>query len=132
MIEGEREIETGGDSYELQVVFEAGSAEEFGLKLRVGEEEETVLSYRPDDGLFRFNRERSGIGPGGERRVSVELAEGRLSLRIFVDKSSVEAFIGDGEYVLTGRIYPRPQSLGIKVFAKGLCKLKSLRKWDIR
>ncbi|QYR22305.1 glycoside hydrolase family 32 protein [Paenibacillus sp. sptzw28] len=131
-LEGERDIESGGDSYELQIVFEAGNAEEFGVKLRVGGEEETVLSYRPDDGLFRFNRERAGIGPGGERRVQVGLAEGRLSLRIFVDKSSVEAFIGDGEYVVTGRIYPRPQSLGIKVFAKGLCKLESFRKWDIR
>ncbi|MFM9277224.1 glycoside hydrolase family 32 protein [Paenibacillus jiagnxiensis] len=133
VLTGEQTLETGGDSYELQAVFqfEAGITEEFGLKIRVGSGEETVLSYRPNDGLFRFNRDRSGIGPGGERRVHLGLQEGRLELRIFVDKSSVEVFIGDGEYVLTGRIYPGPESLGIQAFAEGTCSLVSFRKWDI-
>nr|WP_251375751.1 glycoside hydrolase family 32 protein [Paenibacillus sp. YPG26] len=128
-------IHTSGDSYELQVEFEAGSAEEFGLKLRVGTEEETVLSYRTDEQLFSVNRDKSGLGPGGERRVQVQLDEGRLRLRIFVDKSSVEVFIGAGEYVVTARIYPGPQSLGIQAFAKGTAgtaKLVSLYKWDIQ
>ncbi|MFB5759632.1 glycoside hydrolase family 32 protein [Paenibacillus medicaginis] len=133
VLTGEQTLETGGDSYELQAVFEfeAGKTEEFGLKLRVGGGEETVLSYRPGDGLFRFNRDRSGIGPGGERRVYLGQDDGRLELRIFVDKSSVEVFIGDGEYVLTGRIYPGPKSLGICAFAEGACSLVLFRKWDI-
>ncbi|SEK02377.1 glycoside hydrolase family 32 protein [Paenibacillus polymyxa] len=133
LLTGEQIMETSGDSYELKAVFEfeAGHTEEFGLKLRVGDEEETVLSYRPDDGLFRFNRERAGIGPGGERRVPLGLQEGRLELRIFVDKSSVEIFIGDGEYVLTGRVYPGMESTGIRAFASGKCTLASFQKWDI-
>ncbi|MNX52791.1 Sucrose-6-phosphate hydrolase [compost metagenome] len=125
------DIQTSGDSYELQAEFQAGSAEEFGLKLRVGTEEETVLSYRPEEGLFSLDRDNSGQGPGGERRVRVGLTDGLLKLRIFVDKSSVEVFIGDGEHVVTARIYPGPQSLGIQAFAKGTAKLVSLYKWDI-
>lgn len=125
------DIQTMGDSYELITEFEAGDSEEFGLKLRVGAEEETVLSYRPGEGVFSLNRDNSGVGPGGERRVHVRLTEGRLKLRIFVDKSSVEIFIGDGEHVITARIYPGPHSLGIQAFAKGSAKLVSLYKWDV-
>ncbi|MHC2204388.1 beta-fructofuranosidase [Paenibacillus sp. PvR053] len=131
-LEGERDMEAGGDCYELQVVFEASEAEEFGLKLRVHGEEETVLSYRPDDKLFRFNRDRAGIGPKGERSAEVELIDGKLALRIFVDKSSVEVFIQDGEKVMTGRIYPGPEALGIKAYSNGHCRIESLHKWDIR
>lgn len=131
-LEGERDMETGGDCYELQVVFEASEAEEFGLKLRVHGKEETVLSYRPDDKLFRLNRDHAGIGPKGERCAEVELTDGKLKLRIFVDKSSVEVFIQDGEKVMTARIYPGSESLGIKAYSKGPCKMSSFRKWDIR
>ncbi|CAM3040334.1 glycoside hydrolase family 32 protein [Paenibacillus sediminis] len=131
-LDGERDMGTSGDSYEIQAVFKAEEGtEEFGLKLRVGDGEETILSYRPDGEMFSFIRDRSGIGPGGERRVRVSLTKGTLLLRIFVDKSSVEVFIGDGEHVVTSRIYPGPESLGIKAFAKGACTLTSFHKWDI-
>lgn len=33
--------------------------------------------------------------------------------------------------ILTGRIYPGPESLGIRAFAAGTCSLVSFRKWDI-
>jgi beta-fructofuranosidase len=131
LLERERDMEVYGDSYELQVVFEAGDAEEFGLKLRANGDEETVLSYRPEDKLFRFNRDRSGIGPKGERKTEVGLEEGKLDLRIFVDRSSVEVFIQQGEKVMTGRIYPGDKSLGIKAYAKGACRIESFQKWDI-
>ncbi|HUC92894.1 MAG TPA: glycoside hydrolase family 32 protein [Paenibacillus sp.] len=132
-VDGERDMQVSGDSYELHVVFWPESAGEFGLKLRVNGEEETVLAYRPDEQLFRFNRDRSGIGLGGERRTAVALEEGRLELRVFVDKSSVEVFLQDGRKVMTGRIYPGQESLGIRAFAlDGSCRIESFRKWDIR
>lgn len=130
-LNGEHVLPVGGDCYELEAVFDAGDAREFGMRLRVGDGEETVLSYRPDDMLLRFNRERSGVGPGGERRAETELEDSKLRLRVFVDKCSVEAFVGDGEKVMTGRIYPGPESTGIRIFSVGSCRLVSLRKWDI-
>ncbi|MBU5440923.1 glycoside hydrolase family 32 protein [Paenibacillus sp. MSJ-34] len=131
-LDGERMLECSGDCYELEAVFEALDAEEFGLLLRKQGQEETVVAYRPSEQLVRFNRDRSGIGPQGERRTNVALQNGRLALRIFVDRSSVEVFIQEGEKVMTGRIYPGAQSVGIGVFARGMCRLVSLRKWDIR
>jgi beta-fructofuranosidase len=43
----------------------------------------------------------------------------------------VEIFIGDGEYVLTGRVYPGMESTGIRAFASGKCTMVSFQKWDI-
>ncbi len=63
--------------------------------------------------------------------MPVGLHEGCLELRIFVDKSSVGIFIGDGEYVLTERVYPGLESLGIRAFASGKCTIVSFQKWDI-
>lgn len=153
LLDGELGIGAGGDSYELQLEFEVQDAREFGVKLRIGAgadggagseagsesragsgngSEETVLAYEPGSGLLRFNRDRSGIGPGGERRAAVALANGKLALRIFVDKSSVEVFAGDGEVVMTGRIYPGKDSLGLSLFSDGACTVSVCRKWDIR
>ncbi|WP_082198445.1 glycoside hydrolase family 32 protein [Bacillus sp. FJAT-26390] len=131
-LSGVKDMEVSGDCYELEVVFQAEQAEEFGLKLRVGGEEETVLSYRQAEGRFRFNRDRSGVGLGGERRTKVALKDGLLTLRVFVDKSSVEVFIQGGEKVMTGRIYPGAGSLGIQAYAEGSCSMVSFKKWDIK
>ncbi|WP_341279906.1 glycoside hydrolase family 32 protein [Paenibacillus sp. FSL H8-0537] len=131
---GEQLLAAQGECYELEVVLRTGSAREFGLKLRTnGAGEETVLAYDAEEGLFRFNRDRSGIGQGGERRTDIALAEGGdLSLRIFVDQSSVEVFLQGGEKVMTGRIYPGEASTGIAAFALGgTSTLVSLKKWNI-
>ncbi|MDQ8734061.1 glycoside hydrolase family 32 protein [Paenibacillus sp. LHD-38] len=132
LLTGVKDMEACGDCYELEVVFQADQAEEFGLKLRVHGGEETVLSYRQTEGIFRFNRDKSGIGLGGERRTKVALKDGLLALHIFVDKSSVEIFIQGGEKVMTCRVYPGSNSLGIQAYAEGLCSMVSFKKWDIK
>lgn len=133
-VTGDYKLDTTGDAYELELEFEADTAEEFGIKLRVNEDaqEETVISYRPEEGLLILDREQSGIGPGGQRKASVPMQDRTLKLNIFVDKSSVEVFAGRGEVVMTARIYPSELSDGIKLFSKGACRVKALRKWDIR
>lgn len=101
-IDGEKNLDTYGDCYELEVEFEGGKAEEFGLKIRKGDNEETILSYKRDESLFIFDRNESGIGPKGERKINVALKNNKLKLRVFVDVSSVEIFINDGEKVMSG------------------------------
>jgi beta-fructofuranosidase len=129
--EGERNLDAYGDSYEIEASFDARSATEFGLKLRTGYGEETVLSYNRAKKIFSFDRNKSGIGPKGEKHTEVELDDNVLTIRAFVDKCSVEVFINDGRKVMTGRIYPSKDSKGIRIFSRGACKLLSLKKWDI-
>lgn len=131
-VDGEINPDIQGDCYELEIIFDGKDAKEFGIKLRVGYEEETILSYSNEDNLLRFNIDKSGIGPKGERRTEVLLKDNKLKLQIFVDKSSVEIFINDGEKVMTSRIFPHKDSNGIKIFSKGESNVISLKKWDIQ
>lgn len=128
---GEKTLETSGDSYEIMLSAAPEDASEFGLRLRLGATEETVLSYNTLTGVFRFNRDKSGRGPKGVRTTRIGLSEGRLKLRIFVDRCSLEVFLNDGEKVMTGRIYPGKQSLGIGLFSSGGWSTFDLKKWDL-
>lgn len=132
-LDGELPLDISGDCYELQVEFEPGTAAQFGLKLRCdgAGKEETVIAYDHSEGVLVLDRDRAGIGPGGRRKATVSLTDGRLRLRIFMDKSSVEIFAGDGEVVMTARIYPGPASLGMALFSTGECRVHRLRKWDL-
>jgi beta-fructofuranosidase len=125
---GEKLMDITGDSYEIIVIFEAQSSSEFGIKLRVNEKEETVLSFY--NNIFSFNRNKSGIGPMGTRSTEIKLIDNKLKLQIFVDKCSVEVFINDGEKTMTGRIYPSSDATSIKLFSRNECNIVSLKKWE--
>lgn len=115
----------------LDVRIHAGDSTHFGLKLRLGKDEETVLSY--DVGLSRLtlDREKSGQGPGGRRSISLSLDQGVLALHILLDMSSIEVFAAGGQKVMTGRIYPKAASDAIEVFSNKRCRILHIQKWDI-
>ncbi|MGG1555406.1 glycoside hydrolase family 32 protein [Paenibacillus ferrarius] len=127
-----------GDALELIAVFDtrqAGGAAEFGLKLRCSADgaEHTKVAYAMADRTLRVDRTYAGAGEAGVCEVQLEpLPDGRLKLHIFLDRSSVELFIGDGVRTVTNRIYPAPDSLGVKLFASGgACLLESLDVWRL-
>ncbi|MFP5116200.1 glycoside hydrolase family 32 protein [Bacillaceae bacterium C204] len=122
-----------GYVYELLAEFSDSTAEEFGLELRVGEIEKTVIKYDAVAKKVVFDRTESGKSFAEEfgtvRKCMLD-AE-KISFQIFVDVSSVEVFVNNGEEVFTGRIFPDENSNGIRVFARGgQTKVKAV-KWDI-
>jgi sucrose-6-phosphate hydrolase SacC (GH32 family) len=127
-----------GKGLEIQAVFEPGTASEFGLKVRVGKGEETLVGYDTKRGMVFVDRTRSGrsdFHPKFADRHSGPLAAqpGRIRLHIFVDRSSVEAFAGEGETVLTDLIFPSSASQGLELFASGgSAKLVRLDVWKLR
>ncbi|MCX7774228.1 MAG: GH32 C-terminal domain-containing protein, partial [Clostridia bacterium] len=153
MLLGQHILPVEGDCFELEAVFnfysgskarlpkQAKDEDDFnrtlslGIMLRVGNDEHTTVKLDKDhhkgEGVLTLDRTHSGAGPGGIRQAPVCLKEGRLKLRIFVDKSSVEVFINDGETVMTARIYPQQASRGIVLFSDGVCELEALNKWDL-
>ena len=54
---------------------------------------------------------------GTQRRVHLE--NGLQELEIFVDRSSIEIFVNDGEYVLTARIFPTESETGFVYETEG-------------
>lgn len=88
-----------GENYEY-FVFEAlakNIKESFKINLR----SDVSLSY--DDGILRLNMCDSSFGRD-TRQVKINVIS---DLRIYSDKSSLEIFINEGEYVLTSRVYSK-------------------------
>jgi beta-fructofuranosidase len=131
--DGEQLLPFTGECYELEAKFDVQHSKTFGLKLRATEQKEyyTELRYDSAFNLFTLNREHSGEGEGGARQTRIELEQGKLNLRIFVDKSSVEVFLQQGAKVLTARIYPPDGARNIMLFSDGTCRLDSLTIWEL-
>ncbi|MGO4270454.1 glycoside hydrolase family 32 protein, partial [Paenibacillus sp. TAF58] len=130
--------EIHGDALELIVVFDTNQSAddaEFGLLLRCSEDasEYTEVSYSAADRKLRVDRIHSGKGDVGVSEVDLNpLEDGRIKLQIFIDRSSVELFANNGLKTVTNRIYPKPDSQGIKLFARnGEAFLESLDTWKL-
>ena len=119
-------------SYEIIAVFEFDyDAEDFGIKVRKSQANETVIEYSPSSGDLILDRTQSGdcsFHDAFARTHTVQVkADRNLKLNVFVDSSSVEVFANDGEQVITDLIFPEWEDQGIEVFARGeAVRLQSL------
>ena len=109
---------------ELDVEFHNQDAKQFGVELRTGEAERTIISYDAATCELTLDRTQSGVSCAeayGTTRTCVLNAsqDQPLKLHIFMDTSSIEVFVNDGEEVFTSRIFPRLDSDGITFFASG-------------
>jgi beta-fructofuranosidase len=91
------------------------------------------LRYDAREKKVLLDRSMSGqpVGEayGATRQCSVEGS--KMKIHMFVDVSSVEIFVNDGEEVFTSRIFPRADSDEIRFFANGGSATFIAEKWDI-
>lgn len=122
-----------GNSVELELAIEAEANSVFGVKIGCSPDgmEETLLTFNGPEGKLILDRTRSGQGVGGIRKAPVQLQDGRLLLRIFIDNSCIEIFINDGEQVMSARFYPGEDSDRILFFGDGSAVLEKLNKWEM-
>lgn len=127
--------EISGDTYELKIELKK-IEENFSINLRVSEDEKerTTISYNYSENSLTLNRDFSGEGYRGERKVYLDrdLENGGLkNLHIFMDSSSVEIFLNDGAEVFTARIYPDAQSKKIKIICEKEIEIEKLEFYSI-
>ena len=111
---------------DIRATLRPGSASRMGLKVLTNANgDETVVSYDVAAGTLSIDRTKSGAaaaalaGFPGVHSAPVALRDGRLNLRILVDRSLVEVFAQGGERTIADQVYPTPGSDGLKVFADG-------------
>lgn len=132
-----RPLPLQGDRLELQVELDlAGSdAERFGLALRCDPkgQEQTRLYVDAQAGRLVLDREQAGRGVTGVRSIPLAPGQARVKLQLFLDRSSLEVFVDDGAWVLSSRLYPRPDSQGLALFAHdGQARFGELQAWTLR
>jgi fructan beta-fructosidase len=135
---GTSALSTRGKALEIIAEFQVGTASQFGLKVRTGSGEETLVGYDAPGGDVFVDRTNSGqvsfsnLFPSRET-APLQAKDGRVKLHIFVDWSSVEVFGDDGQTVITDQIFPMPSSDGLALFANGgTARLVSLQIWPLR
>lgn len=123
--------------FELEAEFQPTSEAVFDLKLLFHDQEETVLRLDFPARQLTLDRRRSGnVGfheqfPG-TAAGPLRLLDGRVKLRVFVDTSSVEVFVNDGETVLTSLILPSTSDgrLDLRV-TQGELRQANIRAWKL-
>ncbi|MGE5647660.1 MAG: glycoside hydrolase family 32 protein [Acidobacteriota bacterium] len=116
-----------GDSLEIQAVFTFAGARSVGLRLRSpGSGKGFRVGYGP----------RPGIGDGallaGEAHTVLGFVK-QLRLRVFLDKTVVEAYANDGTAAIFTPLGPGPHGLGIEAYAEGgAARLESFQAWPLK
>ena len=124
-------------SSEIIATMSPGDAREFGLQVRVGPHERTIIGYEVASQRIFIDRSQSGRVDFNERfpgrqRAPLVLGARPLRLRVLLDRSSVEVFAGDGERVLSDQIFPAGGSLGLRAYARGgTAVIEQADLWDL-
>ena len=114
----------------------AGIFQKFAVRFAQNENYQTSLSFRPHEGVLKVDRKFSGSRRAiiHQRRCLVHDAnakKGELKLRVILDRFSVEAFVNDGEQVMTATFYTDQAAEGISFFADGVANIDVV-KYDLR
>ena len=127
-----------GNVIELRFTLHPGDASRSGVKLFCSTEHETLLCYEQSSGKIIFDRSSAGEPlTGREEDVNVRVCSitpsGSIEFDLFLDVSSLEAFIDGGRHTMTGNVYPDPsEATGIRFFAEGgSCLFTRIEKYDI-
>ncbi len=105
-----------------QIGSRLSAARSCGFRIRTGEDELTEVGYDREPGVVYVDRRKSGIVDfhkafAGRHEAPARLIDGKITLQIIVDRSSIEVFAGDGEAVISDRIFPTANQPMIEVFA---------------
>ncbi|MBC3345907.1 glycoside hydrolase family 32 protein [Pseudomonas sp. SWRI196] len=115
--------QVNGDRLEIHVQLNLLDCTEgtLGIALRCSADgdEYTLLYYDASLQRLVLDRSRSGAQVSGQRSVAIDREQEPLQLRVFLDRSSIEVFEQSGRFSLSSRIYPQPNSLGVKLLASG-------------
>jgi len=127
------------NTYEIETVFNLQSqAQNFGINLCVGGTNKVVVGYNATNSNVYLDRTASGNVSFNSSFPCIVTAPfptkaGYIKFHIFVDQSSIEVFVNDGQQVLTSLIYPDPSSLGVQIFSlNGATTLRSFQAWQLK
>ncbi|QDV24371.1 glycoside hydrolase family 32 protein [Aureliella helgolandensis] len=125
-------------SFDLEMTLEPGESRSCGVRIRTGEGEFIEVGYDREPGVVYVDRTHSGnvdFHPGfaGRHAAPTRLQDGTVTLRVVVDRSTIEVFINDGEAVISDRVFPTSQQAVLEVFGGGpTAKISKMQLWPLK
>ncbi|MGG3574497.1 glycoside hydrolase family 32 protein [Bacillus gobiensis] len=125
---------------ETTIIIDDSTRSKFGFSLRDGNGngEHTVLMYDKSNNELIIDRSKSGIVHMNEYlanmnefarlyKATVKPRDGRIKLEIFVDRSTVEVFVNEGESVFSLSIFPDISSDGLRLWTDDCVHIEYLK-----
>ncbi len=124
-----------GRRVDLEIELSAGEEElykKFAVRFAQNEQYHTAVSFRPAERILKVDRKFSGSRRAviHQRRCEVNSENGKLKLRLILDRFSVEIFVNDGEKVVSATMFTGQEAKGISFFASGRVKMNVV-KYDL-
>ncbi len=106
--------------------------QKFAVRFAQDSNHHTAVSFRPHESILKIDRKFSGSRRAiiHQRRSLVRHHNGRIRLRLILDRFSVELFVNDGEQVLSASIQTDQKAEGISFFSNGLVNM-DIVKYDL-
>lgn len=123
-VDGEVDLDVRAEAYDLTCEIEwdataVGESGEIGVEVcraRGGTRRVTATLDLPGR-LVRLDRTATVSPTGGVTQMPFDPSAGRVAIRVLVDRTSVELFVGDG--VQSHRVFPIASDQGIRLTARG-------------
>lgn len=97
-------------AYEVELSINPGKSKEVSFALSNGKGEKVLMTYDVVKKTFAIDRTKSGeVSFSNDFPAVTEMSLSKskeLKLRLFVDKSSIEAFVDNGKFVMTNCVFP--------------------------
>ena len=121
---GSETLPVAGDVLRIDAVIAPGDADAVGLSVLGDGESATRIGYDAASGRLFVDRRDSGSTGFHPAFASLDdapvtLADGRLAITAYVDRSSVEVFTADGRTTITDQAFPNAGADAIGLWADG-------------
>lgn len=124
---------------EITLDIKPGKATAVNLSLENSKGEKVVMTYDVKARTLSFDRRESGITDFSQDFPAVTVAptfngtKDKLSLRIFIDRSSIEVFEKDGRFAMTNLVFPNEAYSQLKLASEGgSAEIKNLTIYTIK
>ncbi|WP_185806790.1 glycoside hydrolase family 32 protein [Bacillus salinus] len=138
VIDGELKNEHfNGYCQEFEMKIDMSSSTEFEIRLYESEDERFIIKLDKKNSFISMNRfytklpSMSTISPHDFTRSCPVQLDDKVTLRIFVDVSSVEVFINDGEEVMTSLFFSEKHSDAVVFASIGKTVISEFNKYEI-
>lgn len=109
--------------YEIELKIDSQNAEVIGWQLFNSKGEEVNMYYNLIEKTFSMDRSKSGLTDFSNEFPALTIApvnnDKEITVRIFVDKGSMEIFGNEGRFVMTNLVFPTEPYNRISFYAKG-------------
>jgi sucrose-6-phosphate hydrolase SacC (GH32 family) len=129
---------TNDGACEIVVELDLNKSKVVDLMLSNSNGEEVVMTYDITKGSFAMNREKSGVTDFSTAFPCTTIAplhsnSSKQTLRLFIDRCSIEAFDGNGRFAMTNLVFPTSPYTDLSISTPvATAKLNSLNIYQLK